>query len=165
MNRQLRLLKRGFRQFTAILVLGIALTGIVRAETHKVDDSASQVLERVLPLEWESVAPGPGQSAHAVSGVVTVLVRLDVAPWAGRRGRIYMTLPAQAGGPVTALWTTRGPLLPGTLRAGERTLVYAGPIGASRIEDTLRLEIRADGRYLRRTEQLDFSFEIDLDSP
>src|SRR3546814_15322827 len=76
-----------------------------------------------------------------------------------------MLLPEQPAGAITATWTTRGRLLPGVLRAGERALVYAGPIaGGGLLEDTLRLRIDADGRRLPRSQQLAFSFEIDLDS-
>jgi hypothetical protein len=55
--------------------------------------------------------------------------------------------------------------LPGELRSGERTLIYAGPIQTDTLEDTLRLAIQADGRKLRRDEQLAFAFEIDLGTP
>jgi hypothetical protein len=48
------------------------------------------------------------------------------------------------------------------VRAGERTLVYSGPIDTDVLEDELLLTIKADGRRLVRTEQLDFSFEIDV---
>jgi hypothetical protein len=136
-----------------------------QSRSYRIDDSASQVLDRWVPMEWDSAAPGPDAASHTVSGTVTVLVRLDVARWRGRHGRIYMSLPLQPSGPVTATWTTRGPLLPGTLRAGERQLVYSGPIGAAVIEDTMRLHLQADGRRLGRNEQLDFSFEIEPDIP
>jgi hypothetical protein len=76
-----------------------------------------------------------------------------------------MTLPQQATGQVVATWTTQGRLLPGTLRSGERTLVYAGPIDADTLEDTLGLSIQADGSDLSHGRQLAFSFEIDLDAP
>jgi len=134
------------------------------AATYKVDDSASQVLGNNVRMKWDSVVPQAGRRA-TVSGELTVLVRLNVSQWQGQQGRIYMTLPAQPTGPVSATWTTQGRLLPGVLRAGERTLVYAGPIHAGLIEDTLRLLIQADGQKLVRPEQLTFSFEIDLETP
>lgn len=136
-----------------------------QARAYKVDDSASQVLDRMVAMEWDSAAPGPDPASHNVSGSVTVLVRLDVAPWRGRNGRIYMSLPLQPNGPITATWRTRGPLLPGSLRAGERRLVYTGPIDTPLIEDILQLQLQADGRRLGRNEQLDFSFEIEPGTP
>lgn len=132
--------------------------------THRVDDGASQVLGNTLQMKWDSAVPQRGQRA-TVSGAITVLVRLNLATWQGRTGRVYMTLPAQPTGPVTATWTTQGRLLPGTLRAGERTLVYAGVMPASPYEDTMRLVIQTDGQRLVRVEQLNFSFEIDVENP
>lgn len=144
--------------------LAIASTHSARAEMHRVDDSASQVLSSHVRMNWDSVAPRHGASP-TVSGEVTVLARLDMSPWTGRQGRIYMALPVQPIGPVTAHWTTQGRLMPGTVRAGERTLVYAGPVTGGLLEDTLHLTIQADGGELSRPEQLNFAFEIDLDSP
>jgi hypothetical protein len=132
------------------------------AQTFPVDDSASQVLGGTLRLKPAKL-PARGTQMTMVSGEMAVLVRLDVSSWQGRKGRIYMRLPEQSGGAVTATWTTRGRLLPGALRAGERALVYAGPIGSTGLEDTLRLRIDADGRTLPPSEQLVFTFEIDLD--
>ena len=155
------------RVHAAFLVLGLGLFTITTAAattTHRVDDSASQVLGNTLQMKWDSVAPQRGQRA-TVSGAITVLVRLNLSPWQRRTGRVYMTLPAQPTGPVTATWTTQGRLLPGTLRAGERTLVYAGVMPAGLYEDTMRLVIQADGQRLMRVEQLNFSFEIDVESP
>ena len=148
-----------------LLALACALaTAPVFAQTFRVDDSASQVLGGTLRLK--PITPMPhGELATALFGETGVLVRLDVAPWKGRRGRIYMTLPQQPDGHVVAAWKTQGRLLPGVVRSGERTLVYAGPIEADMLEDTLRLRIQADGSGLVRGQQLAFSFEIDLDAP
>lgn len=149
------------------LFVGLACTllaATASAQTYRIDDSASQVLGG--PLRLKSITPMPrGELATALFGETSVLVRLDVAAWKGRRGRIYMSLPQQADGRVVATWRTQGRLLPGALRSGERTLVYAGPIDADMLEDTLRLRIQADGNGLARGQQLAFSFEIDLDAP
>jgi hypothetical protein len=146
-----------------LLALATAIaTPLVAAQTHRVDDSASEVIGNTVKMTWDTPAPQPGRR-QLLTGDITVLVRLDVAQWKGRQGRIYMVLPAQSFGMVTASWTSRGRLLEGTLRSGERTLVHAGPITSDRIEDTLVLKIDADGRGLTRTEQLNFSFEIDVE--
>ncbi|MET0718924.1 MAG: hypothetical protein ABWY34_11080 [Pseudoxanthomonas sp.] len=134
------------------------------AATYPVDDSGSQVLDTSLNMKWDSVVPQSGQQS-GVTGVTTVLVRLNTAQWKGRQGRIYMTLPEQPAGAVVVTWATRGTLLPGALRSGERTLVYGGALTGEVLEDTLRLSVQADGRRLTRTEQLRFSFEIDLETP
>ena len=135
-----------------------------QAATYPVDDSASQVLSNTVQMKWDDPTPKRG-ARPTVSGAVTVRVRLNLAPWKGRQGRVYMTLPAQPTGPVTATWTTQGRLRAGTLRAGERTEVLAGVIPGGMLEDTIRLTLQTDGNRLVRVEQLQFSFEIDVESP
>jgi hypothetical protein len=76
---------------------------------------------------------------------------------------VYLALPEQPVGPVTAEWTTQGKLLPGQLVSGNRTLVYAGPIRTSLLEDTIVLKLSADGRRLISPQRLQFHFEIDID--
>lgn len=158
---------RSRHPFCAALLAAAWLAAAVPAvagQTYPVDDSASQVLGSTLRLKPE-VMPARGRPLYMVSGEIAVQVRLDVSPWQGRNGRIYMLLPDQPAGALTATWTTRGRLLPGVLRSGERALVYAGPLPARLLEDTMRLRVDADGRRLPPSEQLAFSFEIDLDSP
>lgn len=146
------------RSLLMATLLMIAPTAI--AGTYPVDDSASTVLAPSVNMKWDDGAPRAGQRA-TVSGKLGVIVRLDVAQWEGKVGKIYMKLPPQAIGTVHTSWTTRGKLLPGTLRDGERALVYAGAITDTHIEDTIMLLIQADGNRLFKTEQLYFSFEID----
>lgn len=148
-----------------ILSIAWAMPATADAQTFPVDDSASQVLQSgPLKMRWDSLVPRPGQAA-TMSGQVVVQVRLDVSAWRGRRGRIYHKLPPLPSGPVTVGWSANGPLLPGTLRDGERALVYSGPIASDRIEDTFRMTIQADGERVLRPQDLVFSFEIDLESP
>lgn len=147
----------------APIALLLAVACGAHAETYRIDDSASVVEAHSVQMKWDHLAPGQGDSG--VSGRLTVHARLDVSPWQGRSGRIYLTLPPSASAPVTATWTTRGRLLPGALRPGERALVYAGPVPAGMLEDTLQLTLQADGRQLLRHEQLNFVFEIDLETP
>ena len=156
-------MKRLHMRLAALLMLALSVAPAF-AVTYPVDDSGSQVLDNSLRMKWDSVVPQSAQQS-GVTGVTTVLLRLDTTQWKGRQGRIYMTLPTQPTGMVTATWTTRGPLLPGALRAGERTLVYAGALSGDTLEDTMRLVVQTDGRRLVRSEQLRFSFEIDLETP
>lgn len=135
------------------------------AQTYPVDDSASQVLEAgPIKMRWDSMVPQPGQTS-TMSGQVVVQVRLDVSPWRGRSARIYQTLPSQPIGPVNVRWTANGPLLPGAMRDGGRTLVYAGPIQSDRLEDTFRMTLQADGNRVLRPQDLSFAFDIELESP
>ncbi len=151
------------RPHAALLLALLACAATAGAQTHRVDDSASQVLSSTLRLRPDQ-SPVRGVLSTRVSGEVEVRGRLDVSPWRGRPGRIYMLLPPDASvAAYAAQWTTRGRLLAGALRPGERALVYAGALPDALLEDTLRLHIEADGARLRRAEQLAFSFEIDLD--
>ena len=145
----------------ATLLLAAAAPSPAAASAVRIDDSSSQVLTGLVRMQWEHAAPGRGDD---LVGQVTVLVRLDTAPLRGQRGRIYHVLGRLAT-PVQASWTTRGPLLPGTVRDGERTLVYAGPITTDMIEDTFVLTLRADGGQLARPEQLAFHFEFEPELP
>ena len=148
----------------ALLIAACCASPVASAQAYPVDDAGSQVLGGNVRMKWDSVLPRPGQPS-TMTGRMTVLVRLDVSPWRGRSGRIYKKLAPQPSGPVLAQWTSRGVLLPGQLRDGERTLIYSGPIVADRLEDTLMVTLQADGDRLPDQSQLSFTFEIELESP
>lgn len=142
-------------------MLFLAAAGAAAA-TFPVDDSASLPREGNVQMEWRSLAPNRAVG-NAVDGAMIVTVRLNTAPWLNRNGKIYMTLPEQSIGEVTAEWTTQGKLLPGKIVSGNRALVFAGPIKANVIEDTIALRISADGRRLASSQRLQFNFEIDVE--
>ncbi|MGO1073487.1 hypothetical protein [Lysobacter sp. CA199] len=139
-----------------------AATAPALAASYRVDDSGTQVSAPNVQMRWDSPLPGGG-AGSGVTGVLDVALRLNVATWRGRVGRVYMSLPASPSAPLTATWTSQGRLLPGSLRAGERGLVYSGLIPETALEDHLRLSLRTDGQRLLRAETLNFTFEIDLD--
>jgi len=132
------------------------------AATFRVDDSATLPNEANTPMQWRSLAPNRAVG-NAVDGTSVFRVRLNTAPWLNKVGKIYMALPEQPIGTVTAEWSTQGRLLPGTLVSGNRTLVYSGPIRTPLLEDTIALRISADGRRLVSPQRLQFYFEIDVD--
>ena len=148
----------------ALLAAAWLMAAPAHAATYPVDDSASEVLSNTVQMKWDDATPKRGARAN-VSGAVTVRVRLNLAPFKGRQGRVYMKLPPQASGPVTATWTTQGRLQAGQLRSGERSLVLSGVMPGGLLEDTIRLTLQTDGQRLVRVEQLQFSFEIDVGSP
>lgn len=143
-------------------VLLCAGIGVAWAATFRVDDSTSLPADTSVSMKWQSLAPTRSAS-HLVEGSTLVTVRLNVAPWLNKTGRIYMALAPQSLGPVSAEWTTQGILLPGQLVSGNRTLVFAGPIHAASLEDTIALKILTDGRRLSAPQRLNFYFEIDVD--
>lgn len=132
------------------------------AATFRVDDSATLPSEAQTTMQWQSPSPGRGAS-NDVEGRSVITVRLNTAPWLNRNGKIFLALPAVPIGEVNAEWTTQGKLLAGQVRSGSRTLVYAGPIRTSLIEDTILLRVWTDGRRLGAPQRLDFQFEIDVD--
>jgi len=150
------------------LPLGLALAAVVCgqaplavAATYAVDDGASLPWRATTIMKWRT--PGPNRlNGNIVDGVTVVTLVLNTAPWLHRFGRIYMFLPEPASGPVTANWTTQGRLLPGSLVAGQRTLIYAGQITTSSISDTVTMNVHADGRRLTSDQNLDFQFEIEV---
>ena len=133
------------------------------AATFRVDDSASIPGEGLTAMRWRSLAPDRGAGSNDVEGNLLVTVRLNLAPWVNRQGRIFMVLPQQALGQVNAEWTTQGKLIAGKITSGNRTLVYSGPIRSALLEDTIVMRIWTDGRRLVSTQRLDFNFEIDID--
>lgn len=132
------------------------------AATFRVDDSQSLPNESTTAMKWRSLAPNR-EVGHAVEGASVLTIRLNLAPWLNRTGKVYLALPEQSVGQVTAEWTTQGKLLPGQLMSGNRTLVFAGPIRSGLLEDTIVLKLTADGRRLVAPQRLQFYFEIDVD--
>jgi hypothetical protein len=148
---------------TAVIgfVLAFSFAG-ANAATFRVDDSLTLPTEIAMPMNWRSLAPSR-DAGHAVEGASVLTIRLNLAPWLGKTGKVYIALPEQPVGQVTAEWTTQGRLLPGQLASGNRTLVFAGPIRAGLLEDTIVLKLQADGRRLAAPQRLQFYFEIDVD--
>jgi hypothetical protein len=144
------------------VVLALASSAPATAATFAVDDSTSYAHDANTAMKWK-IAGSNRRGGTAVEGATLVTVRLNLTPWANKTGKIYMTLPKQAIGPVKATWTTQGRLLAGQLIAGDRTLVFAGPIRGSKLEDTIALTVEADGQRLVGAQRLQFAFEIDVD--
>ena len=150
------------RRACLVLGLALALAGPVFAATYVVDDTSTIPYESNLVSRWRQGATGR-QLGNDIEAAALVTVRLNVAPWLNRNARIYLALPQQPIGIVTVDWATQGRLLPGTLRSGERTLVYTGPIRTPVLEDNFQLKVVADGRRVALTQRLQFRFEIDID--
>ena len=112
-------------------------------------------------MRWRTIAPTRGD--NTVEGSVTVNVRLNLAPWQQKYGRLFLVLPEQPVTPVKVSWTTQGRLQPGQLTSGQRALVYAGPITSAALEETLVLRLEANGARLGSAQRLQFHFEIDVD--
>jgi len=145
-----------------LLLLSIVLAGTlpVGAKTTVIDDSGTLPYNALLVVQWRQLSPRPPVD-NRMSGTLTLHVRLNVTPWLRSSGRIYLALPAQQPGPITASWVTQGRLLPGRLASGGRALVYSGPITTPFIEDVLKLTVDVDGTQMRQLYHVAFNFEMD----
>jgi hypothetical protein len=132
------------------------------ARTTVIDDSGTLPYNAAVAMRWQQAQPR-GPAGSQMIGTLQLRVRLNVTPWLRRTGHIYLVLPAQQPGAMTAAWTTQGRLLPGQLVPGTRSLVYAGPITTAFIEDVVQLTITVDGRRMLQTYPVNFRFEMDED--
>ncbi len=147
--------------FFLACALSIIWAAAARAKTVQIDDSGTQALEPAVSLHWKTAAPSRTAEGNLMTGTTTLRVRLNVAPWLRRAGRIYLNLPAQPPGPLGVSWLTQGRFLPGQVRSGNRVLVYSGPITTPFMEDVLTLQFSVDGTQIRRTFPVTFHFEMD----
>jgi hypothetical protein len=143
------------------VALLLALTSsFAHAKTTVIDDSGSLPSDAPIALRWQQLSPRRPVN-NALTGTTTIRVRLNVAPWLHRRGRIYLALPAQQPSSLTASWSTQGRLAAGRIVSGGRTLVYAGPLTTRFIEDVLELTLSVDARQLRQLYHVNFQFQMD----
>ncbi|HTV97621.1 MAG TPA: hypothetical protein VME42_16570 [Steroidobacteraceae bacterium] len=143
------------------LALAIIWQSPARSNTVTLDDSGTQALEPGVSLRWKTATPTRSGDGNLLVGTTTIRVRINVMPWLKRSGRIYLALPAQPPGPISASWITQGRLLPGQIQSGSRVLVYAGPISTPFIEDTLRFEFTVSAALITRACPVSFHFELD----
>lgn len=132
------------------------------AATYRVDDRASLPSESTTLLRWRRTAPSLERD-DTLEGVTAVALQLDVSRWTDQQASLYLVFPEQGSAALRASWTSRGRLLPGEIRPGQRVLVYRGRISGPVIEDTLLLGITADGNRLAGMQRLNFHFEIDTE--
>jgi len=131
--------------FFLVCALSIIWASAALAKTVTIDDSGTQSLEPSVSLRWKSAAPPHSGTDNLMIGASTIRVRINVMPWLRHTGRIYLNLPVQQPGPITASWITQGRFLPGQVQSGNRVLVYAGPIATPFMEDVLTFRFSLDG--------------------
>ncbi|MCZ8172125.1 MAG: hypothetical protein O9272_10345 [Brevundimonas sp.] len=129
-------------------------------QVSRVDDSGTLVLEPVLQMQWQA---SRSSGSTLASASTRISVQLNLAPWLGRKGQIYMALPSTSGPGVRARWQTGGTLFPGTLVSGGRALVFSGPITAPVLRDLVEIKLEVDGSRLAQPEALSFGFEIEVE--
>ena len=138
-------------------------SSLAHARTTAIDDSGTQAVEPSVSMHWKSVVPQRSSDNQMMVGATTIRVRLNVAPWLRHSGRIYLVLPTQQPGPISASWSTQGRLLPGQIHSGTRSMIYAGPVIRPVMEDVFVLQFSIDGKLMRRPFPVTFRFEMDED--
>jgi hypothetical protein len=149
--------------FFLACLLSIIWAQAALAKTTIIDDSGTQSLEPSVSMHWKAATPSRSAPDTMMVGTTTIRVRINVMPWLHRSGRIYLSLPAQQPGPITASWVTQGRFSPGQLHSGNRVLVYSGPISTPFMEDVLKFQFNVDGTLIRRAVPVSFHFEMDED--
>lgn len=155
-------MKKIFRLFTLFNIVLISISGIASAATYRVDDTATLSTDAQVKMRWRS-AGANSTNGNILDGASLVTIRLNTSPWQNKVGQIYMVLPPQPIGQVLVDWTTQGKLLSGSLISGNRVLVYAGLIQTPMIEDTIYMQVHADGSRILNLHKLEFHFEIDVE--
>jgi hypothetical protein len=153
---------RKYALAAALVLIHSLAVPAARGATYRVDDSASLPRESTALLHWRETVPARGGD-NTLEGAIGVVVRLDVAAWVHRCGRVFLVLPEQAAPLVRLGWRTQGRLLAGQIQPGQRVLVYEGVIASPWLEDRLELSIQASGERLAGMQPLSFHFEIDVD--
>ncbi|MGA2190730.1 MAG: hypothetical protein ABSH33_19590 [Steroidobacteraceae bacterium] len=152
---------RPLRPFFLAAALTIFWASAAHGTSITLDDSGSQALEPSVAMRWKTAAPSRAAADNVMVGTLIVRVRINVMPWLRRSGRIYLALPAQQPGPMVLSWTTQGRFLPGRIQSGSRVLVYAGPINAPFLEDTLTFQFTVAGTLMQRAVPVTYHFEMD----
>lgn len=152
-------MKNACRALAATLLALLAVQA--NAATYRVDDTGTVVGQAVTPMRWRQ--PVPGRVAdNTIEGQVSVALRLNLSQWVMRQARIYMLLAPTENERLVATWRTQGRLLPGSMRGGDRVLVFEGVVREPFLQETILLNLTADGRALERAQSLQFNFEIEM---
>ncbi len=155
-----------------VLLAALALAaGGVLAAPVRLDDSASPRARIDVSPRWlgEHESAGDRDWLHAmVAEASNVEVRLDTRAYVGRRGKIYLAVPAQVPGLMspTALrvsWLSRGGFASGEAIPGSRTLVYDGAISAPVTVVRLDFRFELDARFVGPGLRVDPYFEIETE--
>ncbi len=142
------------------LAAGLGLCLSAQAETLHVDDSGTTTSAPITKMRWRQLIPGRAAD-HIAQGELQVDLRLNLTRWLHKPVRLYMRLAPTVETTVLASWQSQGRLLPGSVRSGDRTLVYEGLVPAAILEESLQMRLSADGRQLSNAQTLSFYFELE----
>lgn len=143
-------------------LLAALIAPATQARTTVIDDTGTLPYDAPLVLRWQQLSPRRPVN-NTLTGTTSIRVRLNVGSWLHRTAHIYLLLPAQQPGYLTASWTTQGRLLAGRIISGSRTLIYAGTLTTPFIEDVLQLTLNVDASQMRQLYHVNFQFQMDED--
>jgi hypothetical protein len=153
-----------FAYLALAAALGLFMAALPASPLHaavvRVDDTGTVVNPAVAQMRWKQLVPGRGAD-QSVETSLRVALRLDLTRWVNQPVRMYMAMAPGTGDAITATWRTQGRLLPGSVRSGSRTLVFDGIASGPKLEETIDMVLRADGRTLNSQQSLQFYFEVD----
>ncbi|MGB7931434.1 MAG: hypothetical protein WCH04_04310 [Gammaproteobacteria bacterium] len=160
------------------LIYGIALTlGMALAQAslaELLDDSLSPQQLLNLNFDWKDpLYSGPANDSNftaVVAYAYNVETRLNTAKYLGQRARIFLGLPINVRGlrnpdSLRMSWTTNGLFSDGSVRPGNRQLIYQGTITENVMRDNFNFTFDMDGRDLNQTLRLETVYEIEIDAP
>lgn len=151
---------RGHSLLLAALALAIGASD-ARATGVRLDDALTHVVPPNARMEWLPLTSGASENDTAMEAWVRVNVRIDTRAWMGRQGRIYLVLPRDEASTMQAAWTGTGRLQDGTVRSGERALVFAGEVPGPQLEDQWQMRLRSPADWSAPNRRLQFHFEIE----
>lgn len=154
-------MKRLLASLLPWLACGLASVALAQPGVHRLDDSLSHTEPPTVQMQWRPQT-GPDAS-NGMEAWVRVRVHIDTRDWSGRRGRVYMVLPADQPPAVEAVWTAMGALRAGRLVSGERSLVFSGPLPADALQDVLTVRLRTGPDWFTNSRRLNFHFEFEPD--
>jgi len=140
------------------------------AQGAKLDDSQSPQQRTPLNLRWADLggAAGNVQQFHALTGELKAYeVRLNTGFYLGKNVQIHFSLPRNIVGlrspsAMRVEWTAAGKFAAGSVRPGDRALLFQGKIYESKITEFFDFTVRIDSRYLGRGFQFEPIFEIEI---
>jgi hypothetical protein len=154
-----------------LLVAIVALAALpLAAATIRLDDSASPKRRLDLKPRWvheQGEIGSPDRLNAMVANVPAVEIRLNTAAHVGKRGRIYLVMPAVVPGLMSPNamrleWRTRGVFQEGSALPGERRLLYDGPISQPSMNDHFDFNVFFDARQQAGALRFDPSFELEV---
>jgi hypothetical protein len=158
------------RACAGVLALLAALAAPASAATRLDDSLSPRQRVEIIPRWVTDFAPGrvsDEQLNALVAEVRQFEVRLDTAKYVGREAEIYLRLPVAIIGlhspaGLRLEWRTRGRFASGSVRPGDRALLFRGTVTEPVMGDTFDFVLHFDGRYIQRGLQFDPIYEIEI---